>query len=99
MKRSVSLDLKTPIVFASPLQSTDEVTADMETEGGDQPATTMHFVDENVGQSEEFLTLQDKSYLDAYKVDSALADFLSRPVLAATYTWTEGLSVDHGPHF
>nr|QUS52722.1 hypothetical protein 2 [Mute swan feces associated picorna-like virus 19] len=43
---------------------------------------------------EEFDSLQDLSYMDGFKVDSQLSDFLSRPVLLATYTWTEGASID-----
>jgi len=78
------------------LQSTDEITADLL--GNKSEATLdhgpIHFVDESPGQIEEFVTLQDRSYLDNYKADAGLADFLSRPVLLKSYTWTEGAAID-----
>lgn len=77
-----------------PLQSTDVVTGETQDEDDPTPATqTMQYVDESPGQIMNFPSLVDESYYENYKIDSTLANFLSRPVLIRSYTWTEGTSI------
>ncbi len=54
------------------------------------------FVDENVGDVCDAPSPYSTGVIGQYKAGAELADFLSRPVLIQTYTWTEGgVSLDH----
>jgi len=54
---------------------------------------TTTFVDEKVGEVVDAAPPNPQHAID-YSVDASLADFLKRPVLAKTYTWTEGTALD-----
>lgn len=71
-----------------PLQSaTDEPLASSETKN-----QVMTFLDQNKGDHTDF-KLSDMP-IDAYKSDSTLGEYLSRPVRIANYTWAENSNID-----
>jgi len=61
-----------------------------EPEGDEQKQENVTFVDENPGDVVEAPSPYSTGNIGQYKAGAELADFLSRPVLIQTYTWTEG---------
>jgi len=63
-------------------------------DGGMEQATTVSYMDDNPGTSLTYNPITDSSFYNNYTSGVELGEFLSRPVLIKTQTWTEGTPFD-----
>ena len=70
----------------------DGISTNIGTSNEEKVEQTM-FIDENVGDMLNYNPISDSTFYDDQTQDAGLADYLSRPVLIQSLSWTEGGSI------